>query len=215
MQTFSTLCVEPNHCVVQDSAAELHYVPSAHLSTRLAQAVPIYRPGRLKTQLCQNQTWLLPAICQAWCCYLLSLVLSHYVKSNMIVPVITFYRSPPKKGHMSVLAFLSTFWSALRWQTMVGTDKVLFCRFLELLTSQASSHAPYGPYLPTCDHDVHCAGHDCKPMTQMPKNPVDDHYYTLLHIITIIEPSILARIMDNQVLFKLRSSSTRHFRERR
>ena len=42
-------------------------------------------------------------------------------------------------------------------------------------------------------------------MTQMPKNPVNTYCYTSLHIttyITIIEPCIIARIMDNQVLFK-------------
>ena len=37
------------------------------------------------------------------------------------------------------------------------------------------------------------------------QNPVNIHYYTLLHItayITIIEPGILSRIMDNQVRFE-------------
>ena len=58
--TFSTLFALGQHtgspymrgtkCGVQDSAAELRNVPRAHLATGQAQAVPIYRPGRLNTQ---------------------------------------------------------------------------------------------------------------------------------------------------------------------
>ena len=41
-------------------------------------------------------------------------------------------------------------------------------------------------------------------MTQIPKNPLTIHYYSLRHItvcITIIELGILTRIMDNQVQY--------------
>ena len=57
----------------------------------------------------------------------------------------------------------------------------------------------HSPCLPRCDH--HVQGFIAvRAMTQMPQNLVNIHYYTLLHItacITIIEPGILARIMDN------------------
>ena len=48
-------------------------------------------------------------------------------------------------------------------------------------------------------------------ITQMPKNPVNTHYYSLLHItayITIIEPGIIARFMDNQVRFEAHLQDT-------
>ena len=47
--------------------------------------------------------------------------------------------------------------------------------------------------------------------TQMPRNPVNTHYFSLLHItayMTIIEPCILARIMNNQVWFQAHLRNT-------
>ena len=62
------------------------------------------------------------------------------------------------------------------------------------------------PCLPRCDHYVPVViVMGASAINQMPENLVNMLYCTLLHVdvcSTIIEPSILARIMDNQVWFK-------------
>ena len=67
--------------------------------------------------------------------------------------------------------------------------------------------------LPRCELNVHIVQDviTVRAMTQMPKNLVNTHYYTLLHItayITIIEPCLLARTLDKQVLIEANLQDT-------
>ena len=75
---------------------------------------------------------------------------------------------------------------------------------IEKTIEQASQVVSHAPCLPKCDCHLQ-DGTAVRVMTQMPKNQVNTHYHTSLHItayITIIALSILARILDNQKWFQ-------------